>query len=366
MRKLLLILLLCPLFITQCFAQDLPERIGELSGTDRLSEDLPKDVRQISGDLRLDGGYDTEGALRRLWEHALKSIRTQLSASFHAAAELFLVALLCAVSACFCSNNRMREIIDRIGCCTISVLISGSLTEMFTHAADIVGRLSEYSHAVLPVLFMTAAAGGGVLSASARFASACLSMDVLITASQTIVLPLIYVFFSLSVCQGLYENSILQTAAKMSKWCATTAMTVLTTAFGIYLSITGLITGSSNALSVKTARTLISRSLPVVGALLADSASVLLAAAGIVKNSVGVFAMISVSAFCLEPVVSFSVRLLIYKGMATAVDFMPGARLPKLINAMGSVYGMMLGLIGCCAAILFMSIVSGIKVISLT
>ena len=74
--------------------------------------------------------------------------------------------------------------------------------------------------------------------------------------------------------------------------------------------------------------------------------------------------MISVCALCIAPVAAFSIRLMIFKATACAVDFLPGARLPKLIASISSVYGMMLGLIGCCAAILFISIVSGIKTVS--
>lgn len=364
MRRILLVLLFCPLFFSRCYAEELPERLGDLSGAYRAQEGLPEEVKAISGDLRLDGSYDMDGALQRLWKHSLERLREQMSVSVRAAAELFLLALLCAVAECFCESQRMRETIDRIGCCTVSIFVSGSLTDMLSQAADTVRRLSEYSHAVLPVLFTTAAAGGGVMSASARFASSCLAMDVLITASQTLILPLIYMYFALSISHSLYENSILQAAVKLSKTCASCAMTVLTMAFGGYLSLTGLIAGSCDVVSVKAARTVISRSLPVVGGLLSDSASILLAAAAVVKNSLGVFALISVCALCFGPVVSFALRLLLYKVTAAAIDFLPGARLPKLVGAMGSVFGMLLGLIGCCAAILFMAIVSGIKVVS--
>lgn len=364
MRECLLILLLCPLFIVCACAEELPERIGEMSGAYQAQAALPESVREISGDLRLDGSYDTDGALKRLCMRFIDQMKDQFTESLRTAAEIFLLALLCAVSESLCQSGAMRETIDRIGCCAVSVLVSGSLTDLLVQATDTITRLVSYSHTILPALFTTAAAGGAVLSASTRYAAACLSMDVLITLSQNLILPLIYMFFALSISQSLYENTILQAVLNAVKWCAATAMTVLTMGFGAYLSLTGLISGSGDALTVKTARTVLSRSLPVVGGLLADSASVLLAAAAVVKNTIGASAMISVCALCLSPVVAFSLRLLLYKATAAAVSFLPDARLPKLVGAMGSVFGMLLGLIGCCAAILFMAIVSGIKVLN--
>lgn len=364
MRNCLLILLLCPLFIVRACAEELPERIADLSGAHQAQKSLPESVREISGDLRLDGSYDTDGALKRLAVRFWERGKEQFLESMRAAAEIFLLALLCAISASLCQSDAMRETIDRIGCCAVSVFVSGSLTEMLTQATDTITHLTTYSHAILPVLFSSAAIGGGVLSASARYAAACLSMDMFITASQHGILPLIYLYAALSICQSLYENTVLQAVRNVVKWCITSAMTILTMGFGAYLSVTGLITGSSDALTVKTARTVISRSLPVVGALLADSASILLAAAAVVKNTVGAAAMISVCALCLSPVVAFAMRLLLFKATAAAVSFLPDARLPKLVGSMSSIFGMLLGLIGCCAAILFISIVSGVKVMS--
>ena len=363
MKKLLLFLLL-PLFVTSCYAEEIPDKLGELSGAWQVMDDLPDEALEISGELRLDGGYDTRGVLERLWEKAWDFGKEQALLSLRTAGDMILLSLLCALAESFCSAGEMRETIDRIGCCSVTIFASGNLVEMLTYASDTVNRLSDCSHILLPALFSTAAAGGAVLSASARFAASCLSMDVFITASQRLILPLIYMYFSLSISHSLYENVILQSTIKMCRSLASAAMTVLAMAFGAYLSLTGLIAGSKDTLTVKAARTVLSRSLPVVGALLSDSASVLLAAASLVKNSLGVFAMISVCALCIGPVAAFSVRLLIYKAAAAAVDFLPGARLPKLIASIASVFAMLLGLIGCCAAILFIAIVSGIKTVS--
>ncbi len=364
MKKILLILLLSPFFFTQCYADDLYSRLGDLSNAYEIESMLPDSAQEISGKLRLDGSYDTQGALQRLFSRFLLQISEHLSIALKAAAELFILALLCALAESFCKTKEIRDAIDRIGCCSAALFAFGNSSQLLDQASETVRSLSDYAHVILPVLFTTAAAGGSVVSASTRYASSCLAMDVLITAAQNGVIPLIYMFFALSVTLSLYDNSILQAASRLGKWLVTTSLTVLTMAFSAYLSVTGLIAGSSDALAVKTARTVLARSLPIVGGLLSDSAAVLLSAGTLIKNSVGVFALVAVCALCLGPVVSFSVKLLVYRAVSAAVDFLPGARLPKLIAAMSSVYAMLLGLIGCCAAILFMAIVSGIKVVS--
>ena len=133
--------------------------------------------------------------------------------------------------------------------------------------------------------------------------------------------------------------------------------------FTAYISFTGLISGSVDAAAVKTTRTIIANSLPVVGKLISDASSVILAGASIIKNSAGVFCLIAVAVMCAAPFVELTVKMLVYKAASAAVDMLPGSGLSSLLNDLGTAYSMLLGLVGCCGIMLFVSIVSGIKVL---
>ena len=47
-----------------------------------------------------------------------------------------------------------------------------------------------------------------------------------------------------------------------------------------------------------------------------------------------------------------------------AADMLPGGKLAALINDVGTALAMLLGLVGCCGIMLFISIMSGIKVVT--
>lgn len=364
MKKLLFLLLLCPLFVTRGFAEDVYDAFDGLGALKTIEQSLPEEARRVSGELRVDGSYDLDGALRRLEERFRESVRAALSDELRLGVRLFLLAFGCALCASFCESREIRETIDRLACCGAALLVSNGFSGLLLEAGETVHRLAQTGELLLPALYTAAAAGGAALSAPARYAASCLAVDVLLHAAERWILPLIYAYYALSVSLSLYENPVLRAAAKFSKWAAGSAMTALTFAFGTYLSLTGLIAGSADALAVKTAKTVISRSLPVVGGLLADSASVLLAAAGLIRASLGAFAMISVCALCLAPVVLYALRLLILKAAAAASALLPELRLPGLIGDFGAVFGLLLGLIGCCAAMLLIAVVSAMKAVS--
>ena len=66
----------------------------------------------------------------------------------------------------------------------------------------------------------------------------------------------------------------------------------------------------------------------------------------------------------VAPFAALSVKLLVFRAAAAAADMLPGSRLSALINDVGTALGMLLGLVGCCGIMLFIAIMSGIKVVT--
>lgn len=362
MKKLIFVLLLCPLFVTRCYADSVIEQAAQMSGAAAVADALDEDARLIGGDLRLDGSYDTQGALSRLWDHILSLARQRVQQELRFALKLIAIAFVCALAMSFTGQKNTHRFISIIGCCAAALLIIGDMDGVTALAVDALNRLSDYSKAAMPVLFTAAAACGAVTSASARYAAACLAMDVLVSAAQRLILPMICAYLAVAVSRSLFDNAVLHTGAQILKWGITTAMTLLTLVFTAYINITGIISGSADALAVKTARTLISGTLPVVGGILSDSANVVLSAAALIKNSAGAFSLVAVCALCAGPFVLLTVKMLFFKAAAAVTDMLPGAGLSKLIGDVGTALGMLLGLAGCCGILLFVSIMSGIRV----
>ncbi len=364
MKKLLLVLLFSPLFFTICHAEGLSGQAADLTGIYAAEDSLTPEEREIGGRLRLDGSYDHEGALRRLWQSLREKLGESLRGELGPVASLAGLAVFSSLACVFTRSSGIEAVVNLAACCAAALLTVGSVDSLTHQCTDALARLSDYSRAVLPALFTAAAAGGAVVSASARYAAAALGMDVLMTVSQRLILPAIYAFLALSVCRSLFENALLKAVAQLAKWAAVTAMTGITLAFSAYLGITGIVSSGADAVAVKTARTVLSGALPVVGGILSDSASALLSAASMIRNAAGAYALVAVCALCVGPFALLSVKFLLYRMVSAAADALPEARLAGLIRDIGTACAMLLGLLGSCAIMLFFSIVSGMRTVS--
>ena len=365
MRVFLHVLFLIPGFTVPAYAEDIYEQAADETGIYAIEDQLPEEARDISGSLKVDGSYDTENALERLWNSLIDKIKGELGENIKTASALIAISMLCALSGSLCSGKPIKEYINIAGCCAAAVSLLGSVDSIVGETVAALNQLSDYSKAALPAMFTAAAACGAVGSASAKYAATCLALDVLMSVSQKLIIPLVYSYLALAVAGSVFPNSLLSNTARLTKWIAGTIMTAMTIAFSAYIGMTGLVAGSVDAVAIKTARTVISTTLPVVGGIISDASGAVLSAASVIKNSAGVFGLIAVCALCAGPFAVLSVRMLVLKAAAAASDMVPNSRLSGLINSVSTAMGLLLGLLGCCGIMLFISIMAGIKAVSL-
>ncbi len=330
-----------------------------------VSEALPEDVREVGGSLTLDGSYDGAGALRRLWERLRSSIHEALLDSVSPTKALLAIILFSLTAKAVCPEEKMAELIKVGASASAALLVLSGVDPLAEKAVETLQQLHDYSRAALPAVFTAAAATGAVVTASARYAAVCLALDVLMTATTRVTLPLIFSFFAFAVSAGVFPHPVIKAAARLIRKAAVLVMTGLTAAFTAYIGITGIVTGSADAAAVKTAKTVISGVLPVVGGILSDAASAVLLAAGIIKNSAGAFALIAVCAMCVGPFGLLAVRMLLFRLAAAVTELTEGDRLSAMLNDLASGMALLLGLVGSYGIMLFFSFYSAMRVATL-
>ena len=158
------------------------------------------------------------------------------------------------------------------------------------------------------------------------------------------------------VAFGVAAPSIAEALKKLVTWILTTALLVFT----IYLSIVRIISGSADSATVKVAKAAISGVVPVVGGIIADASETVLAGAGMLKNTIGVFGMLAILAACAYPFLQLGVQYLLYKLTAYLASVVGAPGLCKLIDGLGGAFGLILGMTGGCALLLLISVLSSV------
>ena len=329
-----------------------------------VSDALPAEARKISGTLTLDGSYDTAGAIERFVSGFKEAARDKLKGEIKPIMSVAGVGLICTAALAMCSGKGFEGHINTAACAAVTLLTVDGVDSLFEQIRSALDTASAYSHVALPAVFTASAVSGAALSSGARYAAVCLALDVMMSVTERLTVPLIYAFTALCVCKSIFKSPILTTCVSFVKWCAVTLMTFLTIGMSAYISLTSLLTSTADAAAIKAAKTVISTSLPVVGGIISDASGVVLTAASVIKASAGTFALVGVLAVCAAPFAAASVKLLVFKAASAVASAAENTGLSGLLSDLSTAAGMLLGLLGSGAILLFISFMTAVRTVS--
>ena len=250
------------------------------------------------------------------------------------------------------------------GTVAVAALSVTHVTSCITAGSAALATLRDFSKILLPSMCAAAAASGAATSAAAKYAATSLFLDVLLSAETAVLLPLLYLYAGTVICGTTLENDVLASLSGLLRKAFRLLLIGFASVFTLYLSLTGILTGSADAAAAKAVKTAVSAALPVVGSIVADAASTVTSSAAILRSGIGIVGVVSVAAVCVTPYLQLAVHYVLYKLAAGIAESFADKRVSRLIDGFADVYGFLLGMVGVASLILFLSIVSSMKAVT--
>ena len=328
-----------------------------------LPEDLegaaPEAAEALLSDADLTAGGLTASLaelLQSLGDPAGDIVRQRL----RGAAAILLVVVLCGAAAGFFQGSGMKSppVLPMVGALSVTVAAAGSLDSLLGLGANTIDDLAAFSQVLLPTLAAATAAGGAVTTATAQQVATVFFVDLLVKLIDHVCLPMVYLYIGVVTAAACLPENRLGALADGVKKAVTWLLTGAVTAFTVYLSLVRVITGSADAVTVKVAKAAISGVIPVVGGIISDASETVLAGAGMLKNTIGIFGTLAILAACAYPFLQLGVQYLLYKLTAFLAGAVGAPGLCKLIEGLGGAFGLILGMTGSCAVLLLVSVLS--------
>ena len=362
MRRFLMMLLTLFLLLTPALAADdvLDQQWASLDPDklqDAAGEYAPGDLQSI----------DLDGGLENLLDTGSAELMGVLHKAVRSGVLLLAVVLLCSLAEgayAGSGNENAVQVVPIVGAIAITAIAVTDVHSLIGLGREALGHMETFAKVLLPTMAVATAASGSPGGAAARQLATMLFSNVLMGLITGLLLPLVYAYIAACVAHAAVGNEGLKRVAAMLKWVVTTVLTVLLIGFVGYLTVSGVIAGSTDAVAVKTAKFAVSSMVPVVGSILSDAAETVLAGAGILKNAVGVFGMLVILSMCLVPFLQLGVHYLTYKVTAALSATVAEGRVAGLIDGIGGAFGLVLGMTGSCAVLLLVSMVSAVSLVA--
>lgn len=287
---------------------------------------------------------DALGALRPDWKQACQ---TSLAVS----AAALLMALL--------RYEKTGTLVNLAGTGALAAAMLGSTKAMIHLGTDTVRQLSDYGKLLFPVMTSALAAQGGVTSSAALYAGTALLDAVLSSLISSLLIPMVYLFLALAIANSALGEDLLKRLRDLIRSTLSWCLKILLTVFTTYMSITGVVSGTTDAAALKAAKLTISSVVPVVGGILADASESVLVGAELVKNAAGIYGILAILAVFLEPFLRIGVHYLLLKATAAICSvFGSGA---GLIEDFSAAMGLLLAMTGAVCLMMLISTVCFLK-----
>ena len=329
-------------------------------------DDLQRAAKEYAPDVDWTEAQDLNSGLADLLETGTGSLHGVVKRALRSAVLLLAIALLSSLAegAAVCGTGRTLQATPVAAALAITAVAVADANTLIGLGSEVLEKMELFSKVLLPTVAAATAASGSPGGAAARQLAAMLFSDLLMSLINRLLLPLVYAYIAACTAYAALGNEGLKRIAATLKWVVTSILTTVLLAFVGYLTVSGVIAGSTDALTIKAAKFTVSSMVPVVGGILSDASETVLAGASILKNSVGVFGMLVVLGMCIVPFLQLGVHYLMYKFTAALSATVADSRTTGLIDGIGGAFGLVLGMTGACALLLLVSLVSAVTVVS--
>ena len=270
---------------------------------------------------------------------------------------LSLLATILILSLLKTYQGKSKALVDLGGVIAVGCLLLENTHSLVRLGTETVTELSEYGKLLIPVMTTALAAQGGSASAAALYAATAFFNSLLTGVITHILVPGIYIYLALSVMNAAIGDALMKKLRDFIKWILSWGLKVILYAFTGYVTITGVVSGTTDQMALKAAKAAFGGMIPVVGGILSDASETILVSVAVMKNSVGIYGMLVLIAILIGPLLKIGAQYLTLKLTTAVCGIFSDKTMTELVDDFSTAMGFLLAMTGTTCVLLLISVV---------
>jgi stage III sporulation protein AE len=167
---------------------------------------------------------------------------------------------------------------------------------------------------------------------------------------------------ALSIISKVSDKVQIDKLAKYFKSSVVWILGIVLTVFVGVVSLEGSLTSSVDGVTAKTAKTLVSSFIPVVGKILGDAVDTVIGCSNILKNAVGIVGAIVIIGICVVPIIKLAILTITYYITSALCQPIADEKIVSLLTGMGDTFKVLLAMVISVCVMLVIGIALVIKI----
>jgi len=352
MKKIIVLLIM--IFITAAmplsvYAQEIDveeiyEEQLEASGALELAESLPDNTREILREMEIDPENGADWSIENLFDVIKKMIGDSIAETAGMFGMLLALIIMSSVTGRLaeCSGSSTTpKVVQIIITAGVSIAAATPIAEYIAEAASAVETCCGFDMVFIPVYSVIAAASGKAVSASKYSVIMMSVLEMVSVAVNTVVLPLLRGILAVALTSSLAPtikfSSVIALLEKYMKWILGFMAVLVVGVMGLGV----IASGAMDEITAKTARFVISSTVPLVGSAMSDALSSVAGCVSLLRTSVGGFGMIAMAFILLPPLIKGTLWNLCFNFCAIAADMLDVKVVKNLMQSISGVLSVM-------------------------
>jgi len=252
------------------------------------------DISYSSGEIESFSFADIFGIVR-------ESVISGLSAPFRMFSVLITVIIFTSVmkSVNTVQNENIFNLVSVISAVTV---VSPQLIAVYSETKDAIERGGGFMLVFVPVFTGITVACGGIASGSVYNIMILGASEFIVRLSESFLMPLLSVTAVLSVTGSVFPQNSVNGIVSLLKKTITMGISITMSLFIGFVTLKCSIAGRTDGLTAKTAKFLISGTVPIIGGAVSDAYSTVRGSFDIIQGTVGTVGVFAVFLILLIPV----------------------------------------------------------------
>lgn len=299
------------------------------------------------------GEVDNSGIYKNIVSLLGTEVRTGIKSLISILVIIIIHSILRSISESL-ENDNISKLIYYVQYIAIVTVIMSNFSDIINMVKETTTNLVGFMNTLIPVLVSLMLYTGSITTTSILEPIILFLVNFIGNIVQDILIPIMLIITSISIISKISDNIQAEKIAKFLKSSTIWFLGLILTIFVGVVSLEGTLASSIDGITAKTAKTIVSSAIPVVGKILGDVVDSVLGCGVILKNAVGFVGVIIIIGICILPILKLAVLTFSYKLVSSISEVIADSKIVKLLDQMADIFKILLGIL---VAISFMVII---------
>lgn len=290
------------------------------------------------------GEVDNSTIYKKILNLLGKEVQTGLKSMVSILIIIIIHSILKSISESL-ENDNISKLIYYVQYIAIVTIIMSNFSDIINLVKETTVNLVGFMNTLIPVLISLMLYTGSIATTSILEPIILFMINFIGNLIQNILIPMILIITSISIISKISDKVQIEKISKFLKSSTTWFLGIILTIFVGIVSLEGTLSSSVDGITAKTAKTIVSSAVPVVGKILGDVVDSVLGCGVILKNAVGFLGVIIIIGICILPILKLTVLIFSYRLVASVSEVIADSKIVKLLDEIADIFKILLAIL---------------------